>query len=161
MRVPISAFLGFLAFVICVPAFAAPRYICGTRVQSVPCGQVDPAHRVMRNPDGSARYSARLGKVRDNPTLQATARRTPKLPSFAKVLVKSFKPLPSHEGLWSGRIEGNGVVHLRLVIQRLGVIESTRYMGNVRLQNKSSSFAFKSMQPAGKNWSWDIVAYNG
>ena len=80
---------------------------------------------------------------------------------YAKVIRSDFSTLPKQEGIWRGLIAGNGTVHLRLLIKRNGSVHSSRYMGNVALNDRSTTFAFRSVVPAGKDWSWDIVAYNG
>ncbi len=81
--------------------------------------------------------------------------------AYAKVINSEFSELPAQEGIWRGLVAGNGTVHLRLVIKKDGIIQSTRYMGNVALLDKTTTFAFKAVTPPGKDWSWDIVAYNG
>lgn len=81
--------------------------------------------------------------------------------TYAKVLRSEFSELPAQEGIWRGSIAGNGTVHLRLVIKKNGIIQSSRYMGNIALADKSTTFAFRSVTPPGDDWSWDIVAYNG
>jgi hypothetical protein len=80
---------------------------------------------------------------------------------YAKILLSEFEFLPQSEGIWRGRVTGNGTVHLHLQIKKNGKVESTRYMGNVALAGKSTTFAFRSVTPPGANWSWDIVASNG
>lgn len=80
---------------------------------------------------------------------------------YARVVSSEFSELPRREGVWRGSVAGNGRVHLRLLIRKNGIIQSSRYMGNVDLADRSTTFAFRSVTPPGKDWSWDIEAYNG
>ena len=88
-------------------------------------------------------------------------RRPNSLSHYAKIIVSEFEFLPKSEGIWRGKVAGNGKVHLHLQIKKNGKVESTRYMGNVALADKTTTFAFRSVTPPGANWSWDIVASNG
>ena len=75
---------------------------------------------------------------------------------YAEVLTSSFTTLSRSTGLWSGKIRGNGLVETELVILRRGEIESTRYMGHVWLQNKSTPFKITSALPKGRGWDWKV-----
>lgn len=136
----VSLALSVASLAIVRDAHALRSYRCYGRVQYRPCTEL---------PQHSSSHSA------------AVASR-----SYAKVIRSEFSELPEHEGIWRegiwrGAVAGNGTVHLRLVIKRNGIIQSTRYMGNVALLDKTTTFAFKSVTPSGNDWSWDIVAYNG
>lgn len=106
------------------------------------------------------------GKIQYRPcpagvTSLATRGRSISAPNYARVISSEFSELPKHEGIWRGAVAGNGTVHLRLFIKKNGVVQSSRYMGNIDLDDHSTTFAFRSVTPKGKDWSWDIVAYNG
>lgn len=118
-------------------------YRCNGRVQQTPC------ETSIVGPQGFG--TARMPKPH-RPNNQR---------KYAKVIISEFEFLPKSEGIWRGRVAGNGRVHLHLKIKKDGVLESTRYMGNVQLADKSTTFAFRSVTPSGNNWSWDIVASNG
>jgi len=61
--------------------------------------------------------------------------------------------------VWTGLIEGNGTIHLRLNILRDGIVESSCYMGYVdhAASEKPTPFKFISPLPKGK-WTWNISA---
>jgi len=71
----------------------------------------------------------------------------------------SFTPISSTAGVWKGKIQGAGKIHLHLQIHRNGALESVRYMGNISLKDKPSSFSIRSSLPPGNDWSWKLVAY--
>ena len=84
----------------------------------------------------------------------------PRAAGNARVLEQYFKRLSTSDGLWSGRVEGEGKVNLELHILRDGAVESRRYMGNVELANSSSGFKFRSSLPKGPGWEWRVIAFN-
>ena len=116
---------------------------CNGRIQQYPC-------------DVSASAPKGFGS-----TYLTKPRRPNSLSHYAKIIVSEFEFLPQSEGIWRGKVAGNGKVHLHLQIKKNGKVESTRYMGNVALADKTTTFAFRSVTPPGANWSWDIVASNG
>ena len=76
---------------------------------------------------------------------------------YAFITEQSFAALPQQQGLWRGKVKGNGRVHLKLEIFKEGKVIMSRYMGNVFLINKSSTFAFKTTLPSENGWRWRIV----
>lgn len=77
----------------------------------------------------------------------------------ARVVTQNFKEVTRSLGEWSGTVHGNGNVHLSLQILRRGKLESKRYIGNVPLKDKSTTFHFRSPLPVGRDWTWNIVAF--
>jgi len=134
---------------------AARMYRCGSvagvRIQDRPC-----TVRVPRRP------SAPLD-IRASPTIEAMNIEPPRAAfrsnGYAKILEPAFHKINSLDGLWSGRVEGNGLINLELQIVRHGVLESRRYMGNIELDNTSSGFKFRSVMPRGPGWGWKVVAF--
>lgn len=144
--------IALLLAVICFAPFnahAARQYLCSGRVQYRPCNQ--PLHTYKRNVKGSGlRQGARYQWKSEEPHVDSP---------YAKIVKQTFKTFKNSQGLWKGIVEGNGRVHLRLEIFRDGNIESSRSMGSIFLNNKSTWFSFKSMLPAGQDWRWNISAF--
>lgn len=78
-------------------------------------------------------------------------------PLYAKVVEQRLVSRSGERGLWKGRVQGNGEVSLFLQFLDKASVKSTRYMGSIRLKNKSSSFSFSSPMPAGAS-NWKIIA---
>ena len=125
-----------------VAADAQRQYRCNGMIKYYPCDQDLFKRRsptVPRDPRARPRLQQSTGEL------------------FAEVLQQSYQPAGA-QGWWRGTVRGKGRVHLQLQILRNGAVESTRYMGNVVLQGKSTWFSFKSPVPAGRGWSWLVVA---
>lgn len=133
---------------------ARTLYRCEGRVQFRPCEQ-----SFSNSTTRSARAELAL-PMKSSPT---TERITPRAQyganAFSKVIKQSYSRLSKNQGLWKGRVAGNGKVHLTLQIFRNGILESSRYMGNVLLNptDRSISFHFKSYLPKGNDWTWKIL----
>ena len=92
------------------------------------------------------------------PTLRIT--RAPTTPyAFARVISQSLESGQHGDGLWRGIVEGNGQIHLKLLIRRDGLLETSSYMGNIHLNNKRTTFQIRTPMPTGNNWRWEVVAY--
>ena len=126
----------------------AQPHRCNGMVQQRPCNQLLPARKLRR-------VVNRTILRRREPSF-----RNVDPSAYAQVIQKSYRPVGQSEGLWKGVIAGNGTVHLKLNILRGGEVESSRYMGRVYLQNRSTWFSFKTMAPKGGGWSWNIEAFN-
>lgn len=135
-----KALFVILIMLACVPqAHALKQYRCGGFVQYRPC---DPNVQPATAPhEKLARISA----------LRAAARPH----RYAKVLQNNFSYDGKKRGVWTGRVEGNGTIHLRLHLVSDGKKE-TRYMGNIQLAHKSTSFRFESSVPESSAWKWSI-----
>ncbi len=122
---------------------ASKQYRCYGMVQYRPCDPNPPPERpaMRRRPDPRAHFNIDTANLK-----------------YAKVLSSNLKKVSAMDGVWGGRVEGNGTVHLELQIYRGGALESKRYMGHVPLKNKSTAFRFRSVMPNGPAWSWKIVA---
>lgn len=119
-------------------------YRCRGRVQFTPCKEDSPPQSGFSTP------RAQFQPVAYDPRFPIKGSR------YAEVLTSSFTTLNRSTGLWSGKIRGNGLVETELVILRRGEIESTRYMGHVWLQNKSTPFKITSALPKGRGWDWKV-----
>ena len=75
---------------------------------------------------------------------------------YAQITDQEFERISAEMGRWRGSVKGSGFVELRLLILRSGKVESTRYMGHLKLKDKSSTFRFHSPMPKGSGWSWRI-----
>ena len=139
-----------LSLIMSVSAEAQRQYRCSGMVQYYPCGQT------LFKPRMSA------GGVRPNAAKTGgDGARSPfeEDPSkYAEVTKQSYQRAGA-QGWWRGTVRGNGQVHLQLQIMRNGAVESTRYMGNVHLNDKATWFSFKSPLPNGQGWSWNIRAF--
>ena len=144
------------------PAWAARQYRCSGRVQFRPCNYP---------PSGPVTPGTKIGSVvsKSLPTPVLLPQAPPVTGEiYARVLEKSFlgpapKQAPRRKGyvptgVWKGLVEGNGMVHLFLEILRDDSVEERRFMGNVLLRDKSTTFAFVSPLPKGNNWSWRVAA---
>ena len=80
--------------------------------------------------------------------------------SDASVFEDTFERASQNEGVWRGRVGGNGLVHLHLFIYRKGRLFAKRYMGSVTLRNEDTFFVFKSAVPEDDEWTWVIKAYS-
>lgn len=124
---------------------------CNGMVQFYPCGQ----DLFKKRPVTRAPAAATPSPAAD-PRARAALKR-PTAGAYAQIVKKSYQRSGA-QGWWRGTVKGNGEVHLQLDILRNGLVESTRYMGNVVLKNKSTWFSFKSPLPHGQGWSWEIRA---
>jgi hypothetical protein len=126
---------------------AESQYRCNGRVYQAPCLEKVPQSSELKNLL-ITRYAS--GRAQGEEALR-----------YAKILNASFEPRRGAEGIWRGRVAGNGMIYLHLRIFRGGKFESMRYMGKVPLRNKNTTFAFKSALPKGSQWTWDIIAKAG
>lgn len=76
---------------------------------------------------------------------------------FVEILDSWYKPVSSVDGIWKGKLKGNGKIALELQIYRNGALEVTRSMGETILDNTSTTFTFVSAPPRGEGWTWNIV----
>ena len=143
--------LGVIA-VISSTAEAQRVFRCNGMVQFYPCGQ-----DLFKKRPTTKSPTIVPGRSSSEPRARA-ALPAPSPDAYAEIVRKSYQRAGS-QGWWRGTVKGNGQVHLQLDILRNGVIESTRYMGNVLLKNKSTWFSFKSPLPRGQGWSWNIRAF--
>jgi len=128
-------------------------YRCNGMIQYYPCGQ--DLFKKRTTTTGSSSVAPRLpDDVRARAALGGNS--TPG--AYAEIVKKSDQKA-GNQGWWRGTVRGKGQIHLQLQILRNGLVESTRYMGNVFLKDKSTWFSFKSALPSGKGWSWDIQAF--
>lgn len=128
-------------------ALAAKQYRCEGRVQYRPCEQGFKGQGSI----GTGVPAATI--VRAQPR---TSVHQPNL--FAEITESRFERITHRDGVWKGKVRGNGIVHLHLEILRKGLSEAVRYMGSVPLANKSTTFAFRAVAPTGRDWSWRILA---
>lgn len=63
-------------------------------------------------------------------------------------------------GVWTGFVQGDGPVTLKLRINSVGTPPEVRYMGQTVLRGRPSPFEFRSYPPGGKRWKWQILALN-
>ncbi len=134
---------------------AARIYHCaGGHKQDRPCSVRVPQRQTPQSLAAQPERAA-VGKV------ESSRAAPPQSPNdhYARVLEQNFSRINSIDGLWSGRVEGNGLVHLELQILRNGTFESRRYMGGVNLVRKSTGFRFRSTVPKGEGWSWAVIAF--
>jgi hypothetical protein len=137
--------LGAIAGLGCpTTAWGIKPYRCRGRIQFTPCKEVANTSNSFTSP------RAQFLPVAYDPRFPIKGTR------YAEVLTSSFTTLNRSTGLWSGKIRGNGLVETELVIIRRGEIESTRYMGHVWLQNKSTPFKITSSLPKGRGWEWKV-----
>jgi hypothetical protein len=132
-------------------ALASRQYRCNGRIQYRPC-EVPAANAASPTPNTSARQT--LGSLRRAPS------NDPAIPGlrYAKVHDTNFQRLGRRDGLWRGLVKGNGTVHLTLVLKRGDTVIDERYMGNVTLLDRETTFAFRSVLPTQHEWDWDISA---
>jgi hypothetical protein len=144
LRILSSLLLGLAAALFPGTTFAVKPHRCNGMVQFRPC-------------DGEA---AALPPRAAAPETPRPAQRRPAAPPwYARVVSSNFQRLASGDGVWRGKVEGNGLIELELQIVRRGNLESSRRLGRVRLSNKSSSFVLKTPVPHGNDWSWTLVAH--
>jgi hypothetical protein len=144
-------------------AWAARQYRCSGKIQFRPC---NAAARGAEAP--MSRIGNTLGKRSSASTLSAPLKYpAPAIQGelYARIVEKSFlgprSPASKAKvstGVWKGLVEGNGMVHLFLEILRGEAIEERRFMGNVLLRGKSTTFAFVSPLPRGSDWTWRVSA---
>ena len=125
---------------------ALKQYRCNGRVQYRPC-EVDPAWEKNR-----ADFRRSAGKRARWAPLNEDSSTSP------RIFEDSYERASESEGLWRGRVAGNGLVHLNLYIYKRGRLHIKRYMGSVALKNEDTFFAFKSPLPDGDDWTWVIKA---
>lgn len=134
---------------------------CNGRIQFRPCEQAQISPGVTNLPPSTPRaYPANLYPLA---SLQPAAVRSEVRPSqsskyFAKVLQHNFQRISKNEGLWTGKVHGNGNVQLQLQWYKSGVLHSSQPVGNIVLRNKTSSFGLRSAVPKGENWKWELMA---
>jgi len=144
--------LGFL-LLLPVAALAAPPgpVRCQGKIQFRPC-PVPPPRSL-----SAARFAPRPRLQPAFAQLRAVAQPTN---LFAKVAKTSFQRVGNRDGMWRGIVSGNGLVHLKLLIQRPGSGEQFWDIGSIHLKNgKSTNFGFRTVAPAGDRWSWKVVAH--
>lgn len=135
-------------------SYAARQYRCNGKIQYRPClnelASPRAAMRSLQDTERRAYHAARnayASDVESDPSGH-----------FAKITKHSYKRLSKVSGQWRGIVEGNGTIRLTLHILRNGEIESSRFMGEVALRNKKTSFNFISSPPQGTGWSYKIIA---
>ena len=71
-----------------------------------------------------------------------------------------FKKIGKKDGQWSGYLNGNGFTKLYLQILDRGKIQSTKYIGSIKIQKGEPAvpFHFRSQLPKLRSWSWKVVA---
>ncbi|NMC62139.1 MAG: hypothetical protein GYA55_03130 [SAR324 cluster bacterium] len=136
----------FLSILISDSSFALKQYRCDGRVQYRPCGESFNGQIKALSALSStrARWSPKKGRSGEE----------------ARVFEDSFERVSITEGLWKGRVAGDGKITLKLYIFKEGRILETRHIGSVELNNESTYFAFKSSLPRDRNWTWVIKAYS-
>ncbi|NDC39177.1 MAG: hypothetical protein EBZ48_14210, partial [Proteobacteria bacterium] len=70
---------------------------------------------------------------------------------------QTFRRISVETGEWGGIVNGNGQIRLGLQILQGGQVTSTRWMGEVELANKPTSFHFISSIPSTSDWTWRII----
>ena len=120
------------------PCYALNRYRCDGWVQSRPCEE------------GTQR-----SLFRGNGSVPNRAKQTN---SVARIVSQALEKLSHEEGMWRGRVYGEGTTRLFLEITNDGKVTERRFMGEVYLEREETWFAFKSVLPNGSNWSWQVVA---
>jgi len=135
-------------------AHAARQYRCNGMVQYHPCDQDLYGERTPQKQNTNITTQ----KIHYTPP-----QHTKVMARHQEVLVseQSFTPISATLGMWKGRVQGAGKIHLHLQIHRNGALESVRYMGNISLNDKSSSFSIRSSIPSGNGWSWRLIGYQG
>lgn len=91
-------------------------------------------------------------------TVQAASSEASTSRPHARVLEQRLSQIIENEGVWRGVVYGSGEVHLLLHVRQDGGPETTRYMGSVRLDDKRSTFVFKTPLPEKRRFSWRITA---
>lgn len=76
----------------------------------------------------------------------------------AKIISQALQKVSRKEGVWRGRVYGDGATRLFLEISQDGEVTERRYMGEVYLERKETWFAFRSVLPEGSAWGWKVVA---
>ncbi|MCB0354512.1 MAG: hypothetical protein KDD64_13335 [Bdellovibrionales bacterium] len=71
-----------------------------------------------------------------------------------------FQKTNDNQGLWKGRVKGNGPVELALLIYERGALRIKRTIGLLDLEPREGaiSFHFRSPLPKFAAWSWKVVA---
>jgi len=110
------------------------------------------------SPDSSATKRTQRKDAQKNVSSKT---KHPSGPRYAKVVSSRFIPVSGNQGVWSGVVAGNGRVHLNLNILKGRVTHTRKYMGQVVLNNKTSTFKFKTALPDFPGWRWRIVAASG
>ena len=155
-------------------ASASPPIRCNGRIQFRPCGEPYPngAHLNLPLEQSTAKLAADLLVPLPQTRPLSAKNYSPRESGihYARIAKQEFRKLPlrrstrlegqSLEGQWRGIVEGNGLVHMELRIERAGQVESTWYLGSVRLDRTSTFFSFKAPIPTDSDWTWDLVAYS-
>ena len=145
----------FVTVLISYPSvtWAAKQYRCAGKIQYRPC------HQSIGYTQGTfPSLQSAERRIHENMKRQKKYSSMASEDLYAEVISSNFKKLPKSDGQWRGIIKGNGNIHLTLHLLRAGIQESTKYMGNITLENDQTSFNFISAVPKGKDWTWRISA---
>lgn len=77
-----------------------------------------------------------------------------------KIVESSFSPVGDRDGIWRGIVRGAGELHLVLRIRSGDGKINERYMGSVGLAGNETTFAFRTVRPAGDDWEWSIASFD-
>ena len=133
---------------------AMALFRCGDRIQQRPCDQ--QLHSYKRNVfSASSSWSPRQRKAARE---KAPATGSPDSP---EVLGVTLTKLEDGEGVWRGRVAGDGQVALWLHLTTPNQPEEKLYMGSIGLKDSSSSFAYRAVLPKSSDWDWKITASSG
>jgi hypothetical protein len=149
-------------FAISGQASAAVRvYRCNGKVQQYPC-HLELFKRQIK-PETSVAKTTQIARVAtqskiQEPRYQLAPGKVVAGRHFAKILSQKFRRVNSAEGHWQGQVEGNGRVQLQLEWFQHGAPRHSVSIGSVTLQNRSTSFGFRTACPAGGGWTWKISA---
>jgi len=92
------------------------------------------------------------------PKLVLREKRVTRRPSV-KISSETFKRLSPKKGHWKGLVQGNGTIHLFLIITRNGRMVLWRKIGQVTMGigEKQISFNYTGLLPKGSGWKWKII----
>lgn len=135
---------------ICTSAHGETRYKCNGEFRMRPCTVRQEL------PRSEVAALARITEVKLSISPKIASEDNSDITSFAKIINPAFVRLDKRDGLWKGKVQGNGLIRMELHILRNGIFESRRSMGSVRLKNKTTPFNFRSVIPRGAGWSWEI-----
>ena len=137
-------------------ALAIKQYRCNGYIQYRPCNQ--NAARGYRGGTYSILSNAQRKAARSSRDAHAKLKETEGV-AYGVIKKQTYKRITNITGQWRGIVEGNGTLRLTLQILRNGDVESSRFMGEVALKNKSTSFNFVSAPPKGSDWTWHILVF--
>jgi hypothetical protein len=129
--------LVFVAAILCLvvaPAHAVRQYRCNGVIQYRPCTDLST-----------------ITRVKSGPWYRKTG------PSYSMVLGTKFQRRDKDTGHWSGEVEGRGNIRLFLRLMKDGHLFEERYMGQVLLSGKKTTFNFLSSLPRERGWDWQII----